>query len=235
MGIFGGRNTTTRADKISAFSVNTAEYGAAVMEILGTTRISGNVIYYDDFTAHEHRETQKTGKGGGSKHTNITYTYTVAVILGLCEGPIAGINRVWKNKDLYYYPDDKVQLTLHNGSANQQPWSYVTGKHPSKALPYSGLAYMAGVIDLGESGSMPSFNFEVCGKLLANGDGVDVNPMDYILYVLSKVGQGSATFNGAENFRTYCANADLLISTPADATDPKEAQQIVNEIAELCG
>lgn len=235
MGIFGGRSTTTRADKISAFSVNTAEYGAAVMEILGTTRISGNVIYYDDFTAHEHKETQKTGKGGGSKHTNITYTYTVAVILGLCEGPIAGINRVWKNKDLYYYPDDKVQLTLHNGSANQQPWSYVTGKHPSKALPYSGLAYMAGVIDLGDSGSMPSFNFEVRGKLLANGDGVDVNPMDYILYVLSKVGQGSATFNGAENFRTYCANADLLISTPADATDPKEAQQIVNEIAELCG
>lgn len=235
MGLFGSRNTVTRADKISAFTVNTAEYGAAVMEILGTTRISGNVIYYDDFTAHEHRETQKTGKGGGSKHTNITYTYTVAVILGLCEGPISGINRIWKGKDVYYYPDEKVGLTLFNGAANQQPWSYVTGKHPSKALPYTGLAYVAGVIDLGDSGSMPSYNFEVRGKLLTTGDGVDVNPMDYILYVLSKVGQGNATFNGAANFRTYCANADLLISTPADATDPQEAQKIVNEIAELCG
>ena len=235
MGIFRSRSTTTRADKISSFTVNTAEYGAAVMEILGTTRISGNVIYYDDFTAIEHSETQKTGKGGGSKHTSITYTYTVAVILGLCEGPIAGINRIWRGKDLFYYPDDNVGLTLFNGAAGQQPWSYVTGRHPSKALPYTGLAYMAGVIDLGDSGSMPSYNFEVRGKLLANGDGVDVNPMDYILYVLSKVGQGGATFNGAENFRSFCASADLLISTPADATDPKEAQAIVNEIASLCG
>lgn len=236
MGLFGGgKNTTTRADKISNFTVNTAEYGAAVMEVLGTTRISGNVIYYDDFTAIEHSETQKTGKGGGSSHTNITYTYTVAVILGLCEGPISGINRVWKNKDIYYYPDEKLQLTLHKGNANQQPWSYVTNKHPNKALSYSGLAYMAGVIDLGDSGSMPSYNFEVKGKLLSTGDGVDVNPMDYILYVLSKIGQGNVEFLGAESFRTYCAASDLLISTPADATSPQETQQIVNEIAELCG
>lgn len=236
MGFFGGgHNTTTRADKISNFTVNTAEYGAAVMEVLGTTRISGNVIYYDDFTAHEHRETHKTGKGGGSKSTTITYTYTVAVILGLCEGPISGIGKIWKGKEVYNYPDENVGLTLHKGTANQQPWSYVTGKHPNKALPYTGLAYMAGVIDLGDSGSMPSYNFEVKGKLLDTGDGVDVNPMDYILYVLSKVGQGNASFIGAENFRTYCANAGLLISTPSDATGTQEAQQIVNEIADLCG
>lgn len=236
MGLFGGgKNTTTRADKISNFTVNTAEYGAAVMEVLGTTRISGNVIYYDDFTAIEHSETQKTGKGGGSSHTNITYTYTVAVILGLCEGPISGINRVWVGKDIYYYPDDKLKLTLHKGTANQRPWSYVTNKHPDKALSYSGLAYMAGVIDLGSSGSMPSYNFEVQGNLLSTGDGVDVNPMDYIQYVLSKIGQGNVEFLGAESFRTYCAASDLLISTPADATSPQETQQIVNEIAELCG
>ena len=235
MGFFRGRNTTIRTDKISAFSVNTAEYGAAVMEVLGTTRISGNVIYWDDFTAHEHRETQRSGKGGKSTTTTITYTYSVAVILGLCEGPITGINRVWKGKDLYYYPDENIGLTLHKGTANQQPWSYVTGKHPEKALSYSGLAYMAGVIDLGDSASMPSYNFEVKGQLLNTGDGTDVNPMDYILYVLRKSGQANATFKGADSFRAYCANADLLISTPADATDPQEAQKIVNEIAQLCG
>ena len=55
MGIFKGPNITTRANKISSFTVATAEYGAPVMEILGTTRISGNVIYYDDFAAHENR------------------------------------------------------------------------------------------------------------------------------------------------------------------------------------
>lgn len=67
MGLFKTANIVSRADKISNFTVSTAEYGSAVMELLGTTRISGNVIYYDDFTAHEHRETQRSGKGGGVK------------------------------------------------------------------------------------------------------------------------------------------------------------------------
>lgn len=101
MGLFRSYNTTTRADKISNFTVATAEYGATVPEILGTTRISPNVIYYDDFTAHEHKHSQKAGKGGRSKSTSITYTYTVAVILALCEGEISGIGRMWKDKSLY--------------------------------------------------------------------------------------------------------------------------------------
>ena len=83
MGLFKTAHIVNRADKISNFTVSTAEYGSAVMELLGTTRISGNVIYYDDFTAHEHRETQRSGKGGGVKSTTITYTYTAAVIMGL--------------------------------------------------------------------------------------------------------------------------------------------------------
>ena len=101
MGLFRGRTTVTRANKISDFTIATAEYGRAVMEVLGTTRISGNVIYYDDFTAHEHREEQRTGKGGKSKSVNITYSYTVAAILGLCEGPVSGIRRIWKDKDIF--------------------------------------------------------------------------------------------------------------------------------------
>ena len=43
-----GRNTTNRADMISDFMINTASYGEVVPEVLGTTRLSGNIIYYDD-------------------------------------------------------------------------------------------------------------------------------------------------------------------------------------------
>lgn len=232
MSFFKSRNITTRADKIADFMVSTAEYGATVPEILGTTRISGNVIYYDDFTAHEHRETHKTGKGGRSKQTHITYTYTVAVILGLCEGPISGIGKVWRGKDVYNYPAEDIQLTLFKGQQGQQPWGYTQGKHPDKALTYDGLAYMAGVIDLGESGSMPSYNFEVKGKLLNTGDGIDVNPADYIRYILDKVGLQDTEIVGLDNYRQYCAAADLLISSPAES-DSRAARDIINEIAEL--
>lgn len=232
MSFFRGRTTTTRANKISEFTVNTAEYGAVVPEIIGTVRTAGNVIYYDDFTAHEHRETHKAGKGGKSKQVNITYTYTVAVILGLCEGPIAGIGKVWIGKNVHNYPADDIQLTLFDGKENQQPWAYTQGKHPDKALPYSGLAYMAGVIDLGDSGSMPSYNFEVKGKLLEAGDGVDVNPADYIRYILNKIGKKDMQIIGLDNYRKYCKEADLLISSPPDE-DAKAAREVVNEIAKL--
>lgn len=226
-----GKNTTSRADMIADFQINTASYGEVVPEILGTTRVSGNIIDYEDFTAHEHRTSTRTGKGGGSKHTDISYTYTVAAAIALCEGPIAGIGKVWKDKEVYQYPNESIQLTLFNGAVAQAPWPYMTSKHPDKALPYSGLAYMAGVVDLGDRGSLPQYNFEVYGKLRDTGDGVDVNPADYIEHVLQSVG-ADVQIEGIENFRTYCKAADILISTPP-AQKSAKAQQIINDIAEI--
>ena len=229
--LFRGKSTTSRADMIADFQINTASYGEVVPEILGTTRVSGNIIDYEDFTAHEHKTTTRTGKGGGSKHTDISYTYTVAAAIALCEGPIAGIGKVWKDKEVYQYPNENIQLTLFNGAVAQAPWPYMTSKHPDKALPYSGLAYMAGVVDLGDRGSLPQYNFEVYGKLRDTGDGVDVNPADYIEHVLQSVG-ADVQIEGIENFRAYCKAADILISTPP-AQKSAKAQQIINDIAEI--
>lgn len=232
MGLFRGRTVTTRENKISDFTVATASYGGAVPVIYGTSRLAGNVIYYDDFTAHEHRETQRTGKGGKSKSVSITYTYTVAVILGLCEGPIHSVGKVWLGKDVYQYPSDQIGMTLYDGS-QKAPWPYVTGKHPDKALTYENLAYMAGVIDLGDSGSMPDYNFEVRGMLTDTGDGTDANPADVIRDILDKVGLSSVEIIGLDNYRKYCREADLLISSPTDTTEAKAAHDIINELMTL--
>lgn len=230
--LFRGRNTTNRADMISDFMINTASYGEVVPEVLGTTRLSGNIIYYDDFTPHEHKTNTRTGKGGGSKHTEITYTYTVACAIGLCEGPIQGIGKVWRDKEIYDYPNEKIELTAYKGDYGQAPWTYVISKHPEKALPYSGLAYMAGVVDLGERGSLPQYNFEIKGKLLETGDGVDVNPADYIVHVLKSIGIDDVNIDGLEHYREYCKAADILISTPPDSRSSK-AQTVINDIAEI--
>lgn len=227
-----GHNTTNRADMIGDFQINTASYGEVVPEVLGTTRLSGNIIYYDDFTPHEHKTTTRTGKGGGSKHTEITYTYTVACAIGLCEGPIQGIGKVWRDKEIYDYPNEKIELTAYKGDYGQAPWPYVLSKHPDKALPYSGLAYMAGVVDLGERGSLPQYNFEIKGKLLETGDGVDVNPADYIVHVLKSIGIDDVNIDGLEHYREYCKAADILISTPPDSKSTK-AQTVINDIAEI--
>lgn len=233
MGIFKSHTTYNRADKISNFTVTTAEYGSAVPEVFGTTRRSGNVIYYDDFTAHEHRESHKAGKGGRKKTVTITYTYTVATILGLCEGPINGIGKVWVGKSVYDYPNDNIGLTCWTGTDTQQPWAYVQGKHPDKALPYKGLAYMAGVVDLGDNATFPTYNFEIKGKLLSTGDYTDANPADVIRYILDKTGLSGVTIDGLDNYRTYCRENDLLISSPMDDTNARETREIINEIINL--
>lgn len=233
MGIFRSHTTYNRADKISNFTVTTAEYGSAVPEVFGTTRRSGNVIYYDDFTAHEHRESHKAGKGGRKKTVSITYTYTVATILGLCEGPINGIGKVWVGKSVYDYPNDDIGLTCWTGTDTQQPWAYVQGKHPDKALPYKGLAYMAGVVDLGDNATFPTYNFEIKGKLLSTGDGTDANPADVIRYILDKTGLSGVAIDGLDNYRTYCRENDLLISSPMDDTSARETREIINEIINL--
>ena len=233
MGIFRSHTTYNQADKISNFTVTTAEYGSAVPEVFGTTRRSGNVIYYDDFTAHEHRESHKAGKGGRKKTVTITYTYTVATILGLCEGPINGIGKVWVGKSVYDYPNDNIGLTCWTGTDTQQPWAYVQGKHPDKALPYKGLAYMAGVVDLGDNATFPTYNFEIKGKLLSTGDYTDANPADVIRYILDKTGLSGVAIDGLDNYRTYCRENDLLISSPMDDTTARETREIINEIINL--
>ena len=233
-GLFGrGGGITTRADRISDFQINSASYGEVVPVVLGTTRLSGNIIQWEDFTAHEHRTSQRVGKGGRKKATSISYTYTVAVAIGLCEGPIKRIGKVWIDKETYQYPNDKIGLTAYLGEVGQAPWAYAVSKHPDRALPYSGLCYMAGVVDMGQRASLPTFNFEIQGQLLETGDGLDVNPADYIVYVLKSVGIEETAIDGIDNFRNYCSQADILISSPPE-TKSQKAQQIVSDIADIC-
>ena len=233
-GLFGrGGGITTRTDRISDFQINSASYGEVVPVVLGTTRLSGNIIQWEDFTAHEHRTSQRVGKGGKKRATSISYTYTVAVAIGLCEGPIKRIGKVWIDKETYQYPNDKIGLTAYLGEVGQAPWPYAVSKHPDRALPYSGLCYMAGVVDMGERASLPNFNFEIQGQLLETGDGVDVNPADYIVHVLKSVGIEETAIDGIDNFREYCKQADILISSPPE-TKTQKAQQIVSDIADIC-
>lgn len=61
---------------------------------------------------------------------------------------------------------------------------------------------------------------------------MDVNPADYILHVLKSAGMGDVQIDGLDNYRRYCAAADLLISSPPSMSAQK-AQQIINDIAEM--
>lgn len=235
-GLFSrGKNTVTEAERINDFQVNQATYGSVVPIIFGTTRVSGNIIDYFNFTAIQHSETQRTGKGGGSSTTNITYTYKAAVLVGIGEGSISHIGRVWHGSDTITTLA-ALGFTLFTGAAAQAVWDYAQSVAPSRALPYSGLAYVGGYVDLTSSGGLYNYNFETAGLLQSGGDGVDCNPADICNFIMTNAtnGIGITGVNSAAlaNFKSYAAAADLLGSLPL--TEQSKAYEIVNNLCDAC-
>ena len=236
-GLFSkGQNTVTEAERVSDFQVNQATYGKVCPIIFGTTRVAGNIIDYYNFTPIQHSETTRTGKGGGgSSQTNITYTYKAAILVGLCEGPIAAIGRVWQGADIITTLP-ALGFTLFAGALAQPAYSYTQSASPLRALPYSGLAYVAGYVDLNGSGGMYTYNFEVAGLLQSGGNGTDCNPADICSYVMTDPvnGIGIAGINASSlsSFRNFAAASDLLGSLPL--TEQSKVYEIVNNLCEAC-
>ena len=123
-----------------------------------------------DFSAIAHTTTTSSGgKGGGEvTQSNTEYTYTVAPVIVLGEGQLSGVGTIWK--DTKATNASSLGLTFFNGTKGQSPWGYMLSKHPDHALTYSGTSYLAGVLDLGGSASIPNMNFEVYGLCQSQGE-----------------------------------------------------------------
>lgn len=234
---FGGKTIKTEGSKIANFQLNTSTYGLTVPVVFGTTRIPGNVIDWYDFTQIAHTTRQSAGKGGGgttAEHTE--YTYTVACLIGLCEGTMSATGKVWRDKEVLNNVSE-AGFTLFRGTIPQNPWGNTQSRYPEKALPYAGLAYLAGIVDLGNSGSLSTYNFEVKGFLTESGDGIDANPADVIKHILldriNGVGFGAGQIDEESwnNYKKFCYCADLLVSTPPGTMD-KQAYEIINDICQ---
>lgn len=238
MGLFKGAKFTSRSQKIDAFQSTVCEFGTPVPLLYGTCKVSPNLMCYQDFETKEKRTTQKSGK---SKSTTITYLYYVYAELALGEGVISGIDKVWLGDTAYAglgalnanTNNEGAGLALNKGD-NNQPTTYMSTNHADIATGYDNLAYLYGRIFLGEdNASMPSYSFEVRGSLIA--DNTDANPAYVIKDILSKIGLGSYIDEASfADYAKYCANADLLISTPNDAFKQQDkAQAVIANLLEL--
>lgn len=114
-----------------------AEEGTPMARVFGTARVAGTLIWATRF--EEARRTHRQGFKGGPKTTE--YSYYGNVAFGLCEGPIAGVRRVWadgRELDLTL-----VEMRVHTGSDDQQPDPLVEAKQGEGNAPaYRGTAYV---------------------------------------------------------------------------------------------
>ncbi|MCR6498898.1 glycoside hydrolase/phage tail family protein [Shinella sp. CPCC 101442] len=115
-----------------------ADEGTAISRVYGTARIGGTLIWATRF-AEEVSVERTGGKASGPRVETFRYFANCAV--GICEGPIAGIRRVWadgRELDL-----TGIAMRLYRGTAEQAPDPLIEAKQGAGNTPaYRGLAYV---------------------------------------------------------------------------------------------
>ncbi|MBI0422125.1 hypothetical protein I7H67_04835 [Acinetobacter sp. ACIN00229] len=242
-GLFGGTTISTTDTRINSMRIQQSAYGLCQPLVYGKTRVAANMFWYGDFLATPHTTVEKSGgKGGSTKTSNTTFSYSASLMLGLCENQIKKIGLIWVDKDQYITklegsitldPIDQLKFELYDGN-NNPPWGWLVSKHPDQAINYPFLGYVACAnYEMGNSASLSNHNFEVISTITLSETIDDANPADVIEDFITHPRHGAApNLNMAdlEEFRTYCRAANLLIS-PA-FTEQRAAYETINEIVE---
>ncbi|GLK67913.1 baseplate multidomain protein megatron [Hansschlegelia plantiphila] len=126
--------------RLTDIRITASTEGAPVMRVYGRMRVGGQVIWASRF-----RETKSTeasgGKGGGPKVKSTTYAYSASFAVGLCEGPIDAIGRVWADGEPIARGD--YEIRLYRGTEDQLPDPKIVAVEGEDYAPaYRGLAYL---------------------------------------------------------------------------------------------
>lgn len=232
-GLLGGNTKAQKITPAKALQVQTSLAGVPRPIGYGQARLAGNLIWYGDFTATPQKQSGGKGIGGSSgKGGTSQYTYTAAMLFGLCEGPINSVLQVWNNQTAQTLAS--LGLTVLNGSYSQSPWAYLTTNHVAQALNYRGLALVgAGPLNMGNSPAAPNLSYEVVFNFNNAIAGLpDADPKDIVTDVITNqfygVSPGAAWVGNLSNFSTYCRAAGVVLSTVI--SQPRSAQDLIGQI-----
>ena len=229
MSWFYNRPKTDIKPSYTGLQLQTAVSTLPIPIFYGQTKGAPNVVYYNNFRTTP--QTSNAGKGGSNK-TVTGYAYSADVIMGLCEGPIAGLGYIWRDRSTY--TPAGLGLTLFVGSTPQSPWGYLVSNVPTEAMSYQGTAYVcAANYDLGGGASLGNHNFEIIGVLAGTGvNGVDADPArmiyDFLTNAQYGVGFNPASINlatlygagGDASLQTYCRAMGIALSAALSTPEP---------------
>lgn len=195
----------------------------------GRCRVAVNCIWYAGFrsvavvsSADSGAAQQSSGKGGflapsaptpsqSAPTTTTTYKYFVDVVFSICEGPVAAVGTIWRDK----YIGPAKHLGLVGGDYGQTVHGFLAGAYPDQALAYRGDAYLiAAGYPLGTNSSLPNLSVEVV--FAVNGGGYDANPADVVFDFLTNpyygIGFDAALLGDFSAYRAYCGACGLNLS-----------------------
>lgn len=230
--------------RISDLKVLTSAYGQMVPIVAGTIQVAGNIIWAMPVTEHARTESQtQGGKGGGPEQTvtQTTYTYTADFAVLLCEGPIAGVSRIWANGELVYNVSTTATtetivgsslvataIRVHLGTESQDVDHLIYADKGADTPGYRGYAYVVfeGLDVTANGGRPPQLQFEVVKEgALADLDvattytlGASDGSTAPVLGRGGNVWAGAVTSGGAANRWSFYSGAKLSTYTPATYT-----------------
>lgn len=142
--LFGGMiRKKVQGPRLADLDVMGSTEGSPIPRVYGRARISSQLIWATKLEEVISTRTESAGggKGGGPRVTTTTYSYFANFAIGLCEGPIARIGRVWadgKPLDL-----EGLNVRIYRGTEDQLPDTLIEAKEGEGFAPaYRGIAYL---------------------------------------------------------------------------------------------
>lgn len=192
--IFGPRKRAVEGPRLNGFSVQAAQEGAPVLRVYGRARVSGQLIWAANFRETVSETTETSGGKGASAPSSQTavkeYLYSISFAVGLCEGEIDRVGRVWA--DGKPFDISRHNVRIYRGTETQTPDGLIEAVEGAGAAPgFRGLAYVVFEdLPLRDFGNrIPQLSFEVEKSLRRN----DPDALENALTAVSMI-PGSGEF-----------------------------------------
>ncbi len=234
--LFGpGPSAITRSEgaRVTDLQVSGSAYGQPIPRIWGRGRIAANIIWVRGIRETAITETETTGGGGkggggggGGRQTTVRtrYEYSADILLGVCEGPVTAVYRIWVNNTMLD-PEHVGAIRVGYGEESQQADPLVAAVEGAGRTPaHRGLVtVMLEDFKLTPFGNrFPNFEVEIYrgsddpGNARHLVEGVCLIPAsgEFVTdtEIVRKVGHGSATSQAAINANTGTKRSDFLVS-----------------------
>jgi len=161
--LFGGRKISLEGPRLSDLEVMASTEGAPIPRVYGRARLGGELIWatnLEEVVGTSSQSSGGKGMGPGVTTQTTTYAYFANLAVGLCEGPIGTVLRVWADSK----PLDLTGLTMrvYQGDETQTEDALIVAKE-GQAPAYRGLAYVVFErLPLADFGNrIPQLSFEI--------------------------------------------------------------------------
>lgn len=237
-----GSSTTREGPRLTDLHLQASTEGASIPAIYGSVRIAGQVIWAARFKEHvDTSETSTSDKGGGPTVKTRSYRYTLSFAVGVCEGEIARLGRVWANGAALDM--STTAWRLYRGGEDQVADPLIEAIEGAGQAPaYRGLAYVV-FEDLpleAFGNAIPQLSFEVIRPTRGDGESFEQRVRGVCLIpgagefvyatepVFRRDGPGKEV---AENLHAERERANLLVSLDQLAVDFPNCETVMLVVA----